>query len=131
MRMILVIVGACVALSGCGKAGAAEPDGRNPAHCYAALNFGNYWLRKGGQHADQIAEGEARMLFEMKKSRTMGQSKTDFEADGIALTKAHGNDRDAMNALLLNCLNAEEADRDFHKQFPELLALAHSHPSAE
>src|SRR5947209_12139604 len=131
MRVVLIVVGACVALSACSKAGAAEPDSRNPAHCYAAVNFGNYWLRKGGQHAGQITEGEARMLFEMKKSRSSGQSTTDFEADGIALTKAHGNDRDGMNALLLECLKAEDADPAFHRQFRDLLALARSHPSAE
>src|SRR5438270_12767151 len=113
MRVVLIVVGACVALSACSKAGAAEPDSRNPAHCYAALNFGNYWLRKGGQHADKIAEGEARMLFEMNKSRSAGRSGDDFLADGKALTQAHGNERDRMNALLLRCLQAEESDPEF------------------
>jgi hypothetical protein len=126
----LLIVGVCVLLAGCGKAVAAEPDSRNPAHCYAALNFGNYWLRKGGEHADKVAEGEARMLFEMKKSRSAGRSGDDFLADGQALTQAYGNDRDRMNALLLGCLQAEEADLDFHREFPNLLALARSHSSA-
>jgi hypothetical protein len=122
----LTIVGICVVLAGCGTAVAAEPDSRNPAHCYAALNFGNYWLRKGGNHADKVAEGEARMLFEMSKSR----SRENFLADGQALTRTYGNDREKMNTLLLGCLQAEEADPEFHRDFPNLLALARSHPSA-
>ena len=129
MRRIF-IVGVCVLLAGCGKAAAAEPDSRNPAHCYAALNFGNYWLRKGGEHTDMVIEGEARMLFEMNKSRSTGGSGDDFLADGKALTQAYGNDRDRMNALLLGCLQAEQADPEFHREFPNLVALARSHPSA-
>ncbi len=125
----VAVVAVCVVLAGCGRAVAAEPDSQNPAHCYAALNFGNYWLRKGGEHADMIEVGEARMLFEMNKSRSSGRSGDDFLADFGALTRAYGNDRDRMNALLLDCLKAEEANPEFHRQYPNLLELARSHPS--
>ena len=100
MRSV-AIVAVCVVLAGCGKAVASEPDSHNPAHCYAALNFANFWLRKGGEHTDEVAEGEARMLFEMNKSRSSGRSSNDFLADSQALTRAHGNDRDKMNAASL------------------------------
>jgi hypothetical protein len=126
----VLIAGICFLLAGCGKAVATDPDSRNPAHCYAALNFANYWLRKGGQHSDKVAEGEARMLFEMNKFRSSGRSGDDFFADGKAFTESYGNDRNRMNALLLDCLKAEEADPEFLREYANLLALARSHPSA-
>ena len=129
MRRVLIFV-FCFLLTGCGRAAAAAPDSQNPAHCYAALNFANFWLRKGGEHTDKVIEGEARMLFELKTSNASGRSSETFLADGEAITRAFGNDRDGkMDALLLACLQAEEANPEFHRDFPNLLALARKHPS--
>ena len=128
MRRMLTIVTVSVALVGCSKAVASQPDGRNPAHCVAALNYANYWLKKGGKHQREVAQGVARMLFETSRIKASGQSLGDAHDAGVALTKAYGNNRDKMNSLLWQCLTAEDADPEFHRQMPALLVQAQALP---
>jgi hypothetical protein len=129
MRPVVAALAVSIILTGCGRAVAAQPDNKNPGHCLAALNYGNFWLGKGGDHTDMIQQGTARGMFEMLKSRSKGQSKEEALAEGVALTKAYGNDRDKMMALLEACMLAEDADPQFQTEYPRLLAVVRANPS--
>jgi hypothetical protein len=123
MRSMFAIMAAALALVACAKASAAEPDSNNPAHCIAAMNFSSYWLAKGNKYPDKVVEVRARSLFEVQKIKSAGRSLATAHAESAALTKAYGNNLEAMNALFLDCGLAQDRDPRFKAQMPTLIAL--------
>ena len=124
----LVLVIASTLLTACGSAHGSQPDSSNPAHCIAALNYGNYWLAKGGKR-EMVTRGNARILFELEKLKRSGRSFEDAKVESARVTKSYANDPDRMDALLRNCLAGEIADAEFYKEWPGHLAAAQGRPA--
>jgi len=115
-----------LALAGCGSVAAATADSKNPAHCVAAINHTNYWLRKS-DNSELVLNGLARAVFELDKIRASGASLEKAKAQAEALTQSL-QDPEKMNALALECLTAQDRDPQFQKELPRLLAIVRANP---
>ena len=123
MKRAVIVASTVIALVACGRARAETPDSKNPAHCIAALNYGAYWFNVG-KRPDKVTAMVARGIFEMNKIKASGGSVADAKAEGMALTKAYADNEKEMDALLVACGSAQDADTQFKAQQPTLLAAA-------
>jgi hypothetical protein len=126
MHRFTAIAAASLIAAGCSSA-SATPNSQNPAHCVAAINYTNFWLRQGGK-TELLINGTARAVFVLNQIRASGASLKEAKAEGARLTKAIGNDPERMNALAVECLEAQDRDPKFSAELPALIALVRANP---
>ena len=119
----LIVAATLVSLAACGKADAIVPDSGNPAHCVAAFNYANYWMRVG-KSPERATAMLARAMYEIDKIKSNGGSVEDAKAEGMALTKAYAEDTKKMDALFIACGKAQDADPQFRARLAKFLAAA-------
>ena len=127
MNRFALLIAASLIVGGCNSVAAATPDSQKPAHCLAAIQYTNSWLRQGGKQ-ELMMNGAARSVFVLKKIQASEMSLEAAKADATALIKAYGNDPERMNALAMECLAAQDRDPQFSAQLPALLALVRANP---
>jgi hypothetical protein len=124
MRRTIAIILAGSALAACARASAAFPDSHNPAHCYAAFNYAAYWMGRGDKYPEKVTQMWARAIFEAKKAQSTGESTKALYDEAAALTKANAKDLDGMDALVVDCMNAQNSDPIFRGAWPRLMQAA-------
>jgi hypothetical protein len=119
MRRVLLVAVGSVALSGCGSAGAAELDSRNPAHCIAALNMAAVWNEnsKTNHKPGWSEQYRAGMLFLTQKINKSAGSLEQAKEDEVAFTKTYSEDP-RMPEFIFECSKALARDPNFKGELP-------------
>jgi len=119
MRGILTIAAASLVLNGCGKAVAAAPDSRNPAHCIAALTMAQAWndADKSSPHPEYSAQYKAIAAYEMEKVKEGGGSVEDTIKEAVAFNHAYHKYPRAVD-VLVGCLKAAAKDPNLRPLVP-------------
>jgi hypothetical protein len=122
MRGVLAIAAGSMVLSGCGKAVAAAPDSRNPAHCIAALTMAQAWndADKSSRHPEYSAQYKAIAAYEVEKIRRSGGSVDDTIEEAVAFNHAYHKDPRVVD-LLVNCLKIAAEDPNLRPLVPRPL----------
>jgi hypothetical protein len=119
MRGVLAIVVASALLSGCGKAVAAAPDSRNPAHCIAALSMAQAWndADKSSRHPEYSAQYRAIAQYEVDKIRKSGGSVHDTIEESVAFNHAYAKDPRVVD-VLMGCMKNAAKDPNLRPLVP-------------
>jgi len=122
MRGVLAIVAASIVLSGCGRAVAAAPDSRNPAHCIAALSMAQAWndTDKSSRHPEYSAQYRAIATYEIEKVRKSGGSVDATIKEAVAFNHAYNKDPRVVEVLVA-CLKAAAQDPNLRPLVPRPL----------
>jgi hypothetical protein len=131
MRAVLAVMAASVCLSGCGKAAAAVPDSRNPAHCIAAYAYGEYKF-KSVNNTKELTELMARSAFELRKAVASGKSQSDVisEAHSFTTSFISEKNKDKIGDLFIACGHAEDNDPRFRAEIGGILSEVRSRYAA-
>ena len=111
MRGVLAITAAAIVMSGCGKAVAAAPDSRNPAHCIAALTMAQAWndADKSSRHPEHSAQYRTIVEYEVEKIRKSGGSVHDLIEEAVAFNHAFKDDPRVAD-IVMECLRTAAKD---------------------
>lgn len=126
MIRYLVSIAAFPVLAACGQTD-HTPDSANPAHCLAAFNSADYWIKKKpGRKALQMElTGNAMTLYVFDKLKKRGELE-DTLAETKAFIKASNDDPKVMTRLLVECGKAVQNESRFSQNQAYWLRLARS-----
>lgn len=102
-----------VALPACGSARAEKPDSQNPAHCFAAFQYGRA-IMLGHEKPEVYGAivSTARAMYEMRQIKG-SEAQRLGKSTGEALLSDYADQPDTLEQLLRDCYKKQDADPAF------------------